>query len=233
MKSMLIGIRHAVLAAASILLVTVNSQARVSDSTDWVTWTFKPNFDGVTGGGKISNVDSGFTKGTFELTTSRSGDSNPKPRAEWKSPDVPKGKKSQFQGQLKVVSMGGNKISVAQCFLRDNDGPVSQLAIRWGNRSSSNPLQFYQVQDSGQSTLLSFKLNQTVYINTIIDTKNGDCKVYLNGTAAVKSDAKPVDVDNNGLGSREFYHKLGAYATGSGEGPVKVEWSGIQFWLSK
>jgi hypothetical protein len=177
--------------------LALSSYAQVGSG--WSSWS--PTY--VTqerGSGDISG-------NTYRLTSSSGSGEH---RAERRYQTTTSGQ-SQFQGTLKIVSMGGDRISVAQCF-KDGDTPNSILAYK-------KPNILYQVRHGGDS-LGTLTIGSTIRVNTTINTSNGYCEIYLNGSRK----------DRVTEGSGDYYHKLGAYRTASGRGPVTVEWTNIRFW---
>jgi hypothetical protein len=128
-------------------------------------------------------------------------------RAERRYATIAAGKQRQFEGTLKVNSMGGDRISVKQCF---GSGPVSLIAIK-------KPGTLYEVE--GGETLATMPIGTSARINTIINTKTNTVEVYVNGSKR-----------NTVHGKGPWYDKVGAYRTGSGRGPVNVTWTNIKFW---
>jgi len=143
---------------------------------------------------------------TFTLTCSTaSGDQ----RAERRYVTYTSGTR-QFEGSFRVVSMGGTRISLKQTF-QDPSGPFFMLAVERGGR-------LYAVH--GGSTIASgATVGATVRVNTVHQSGNQH-RTYINGSLR-HTVSSP---------SGNFYDKLGAYRTSSGQGPATVVWSGIRFW---
>jgi len=116
----------------------------------------------------------------------------------------------QFEGSFRVVSMGGTRISLKQTF-QDPTGPFFMLAVERGGR-------LYAVH--GGSTVASgATVGTTVRVNTVHQSGNQH-RTYINGSLRHTASSP----------SGNFYDKLGAYRTASGQGPATVVWSGIRFW---
>jgi hypothetical protein len=130
-------------------------------------------------------------------------------RAERKYQNLSDGR-SQMEGYMKIVSMGGDRISVAQCF-KYKSGPCSMLAYR-------KPDILYQVL--GGEQLGKVKIGDEIRVNTLINADTGKCEIYLKGSW----------VNSKSKGSGTYRHKIGAYCTDSGYGPVTVEWNRVRFW---
>jgi hypothetical protein len=116
----------------------------------------------------------------------------------------------QFQGSVKVNSLGGDRICLKQTF-QDGVGPWNMIAVK-------KPGSLYEVE--GGATLASYTIGNTVRINTVTYTGSDHVAVYVNGSM--------VEDITGGAGS--YYDKLGTYRTASGQGPVSATWSSIQFW---
>jgi hypothetical protein len=178
------------------LLVSAQAQVGSGWNTRWY-----PSYD-------VQERGSGDVSGsTFRLTSSASSGEH---RAERRYQTTTSGQ-SQMEGTVKIVSMGGDRISIAQCF-KDNSTPNSILAFR-------KPNVLYQVRHGGK-VLGNVSIGSTIRVNTTINTSNGVCEIYLNGSRK----------DGVSEGGGDYYHKLGAYRTASGRGPATVEWTNIRFW---
>jgi hypothetical protein len=116
----------------------------------------------------------------------------------------------QFEGYVKVVSLGGTRISLKQTFDQDN-GAFVMLAVERGGR-------LYMVH--GGATVGSCPVGSSVRVNTIHYTGSDKVVVYINGSSKHTA---------YGSGSN-YYDKLGAYRTSSGNGPATIQWSNIRFW---
>ncbi len=116
----------------------------------------------------------------------------------------------QFEGYVKVNSLGGDRISLKQTF-QDGVGP-------WNIISVKKPGSLYETM--GGATLSSYSIGSTIRINTVTYTGSDKVVVYINGSMK--------ETIYNGAGN--YYDKLGAYRTASGQGPVSVTWSNIRFW---
>jgi hypothetical protein len=117
----------------------------------------------------------------------------------------------QFEGYVRVVSLGGTRISLKQTFDESNAGPFYMIAVERGGR-------LYAVH--GGATLGSAPVGATVRINTVHYTGSDKLVVYINGANR-----------NTAYGSGSaYYDKLGAYRTNSGQGPASVQWTNVRFW---
>lgn len=167
--------------------------------TGWTRWY--PSFS-------TQEVGSGDVSGdTFKITSSSDSGEH---RAERRYQTTTSGR-SQFEGTLKIVSIGGDRISVAQCF-KNGDGANSILGYK-------KPGTLYQVRH-GQYDVGSLRVGETIRVNTIINTSTGICEIWLNGSKK----------DGVSEGAGDYYHKLGAYRTASGRGPITVQWTNVKFW---
>jgi hypothetical protein len=157
-------------------------------------------------GFKLQQVGCGHINGlTFQLTCSNgSGQQRAERRYETYS-----GGTRQFEGYFRITSMAGSRISLKQTF--KTTGPFFLLAVERGGR-------LYSVH-GGNTIATGATVGTTVRVNTV-HVVGGQLRVYINGSLkyTVKSP------------SGSFYDKFGAYRTASGQGPITVVWSGIQFW---
>ncbi len=116
----------------------------------------------------------------------------------------------QFQGNVVVNSLGGDRINIKQTF-NGSTGPFNIIAVK-------KPGELYEVE--GGATLSSYTIGSSVRINTIITRAGGKVQVYINGSLKeTKTGAGP-----------DLYDKVGAYVSASGTGPATVTWTGVQFW---
>jgi hypothetical protein len=114
----------------------------------------------------------------------------------------------QFEGSFRIVSMGGGRISLKQTFAR---GPFFLLAVERGGR-------LYVV--GGTTIATGATVGATVRLNTVHDVAGRTLRVYINGQLK-------YTVRSSG---NSFYDKFGAYRTATGNGPITVVWSDVQFW---
>jgi hypothetical protein len=173
-----------------------------------------PAFAEVEGGGwtayspsfKTQQVGCGQISGlTFKLTCSSSSGEQ---RAERRYDTYSSGTR-QFEGYFKITSMSGSRISLKQTF--KTTGPFFLLAVERGGR-------LYSV-DGGTTIATGATVGTTVRVNTV-HAVGSQLRVYINGSLKYKVSSP----------SGSFYDKFGAYRTASGQGPIAVDWSGIQFW---
>jgi hypothetical protein len=157
-------------------------------------------------GYKVQQAGCGQVSGlTFKLTCSDSSDEQ---RAERRYDTYSSGTR-QFEGYFKITSMSGSRICLKQTF--KTTGPYFLLAVEKGGR-------LYSVE-GGDTVATGATVGTTVQVNTV-HVVGSQLRVYINGSK-VFSESSP---------SGSFYDKFGAYRTGSGQGPITVTWSGIQFW---
>jgi hypothetical protein len=189
--------------AASALLggLALTTQAQIGSG-----WTsYSPSMrTQLSGSGTYSS--SGGVE-TFRLTSSSSSGTHRSERRvenEWSSGT------NQFEGMVRVVSLGGTGISLKQTF-QPESGAFLMIAVR------SNG-ELYEV--GGGVTLASGVIGNTLRINTVSDVSASRTYVYVNGV---------LRQTRNG-GNPPLHDKYGTYRLGSGRGPVTAEWSGIKFW---
>jgi hypothetical protein len=160
----------------------------------------------VTPSVKVQQAGCGHVNGmTFSLTCASRGGQQ---RAELRYGTYTGGT-HQFEGFFRITSMGGSRISLKQTF--KTTGPFFLLGVERGGR-------LYAV--GGRTIATGATVGTTVRVNTV-HVVGSTLRVYINGSLVytVKSPG----------GS--FYDKIGAYRTASGQGPVTVVWSGVQFWV--
>jgi hypothetical protein len=118
----------------------------------------------------------------------------------------------QFEGSFKITSMGGTRISLKQTFRDGSDaGPYFLLAAERGGR-------LYSVE-GGATVATGATVGTSVRVNTVNQVGSSH-RTYINGS--LKNTVSSP--------SGSYYDKFGAYRTSSGNGPITVTWSGIQFW---
>jgi hypothetical protein len=179
-----------------VVIVGLSALAQAQVATGpWSPWN--PSFNTQTAGcGSISGS-------TFSLSCSNASGEQ---RAERRYQTFSTGTK-QFQGTVRVNSLGGDRISLQQTFSLD---AFSLIAVK-------KPGVLYQVR--GGQTLANYSIGSSVRINAVCYTGSDKVVNYVNGSL--------VQTYTGGGGS--YYFKLGAYRTNSGAGPVSVTWSGISF----
>lgn len=176
---------------------SATAQAQVANGP-WSSWS--PTYTTqLKGSGSVSGS-------TYSISNSSTSTEE---RAERRYQTFTSGSK-QFQGTVKVNSLGGDRICLKQTF-QDGVGPWNMVAVK-------KPGSLYEVE--GGATLASYTIGTSVRINTVTYTGSDHVAVYVNGSM--------VEDVTGGAGS--YYDKLGVYRTGSGQGPVSATWSSIQFW---
>jgi hypothetical protein len=189
------------LAALAIASLLATAQAQVGSG--WVSYSPGKHLQTV-GCGTYSS--SGGIE-TFKLTcSSTSGEQRAEQRVE---DDFSSGTR-QFEGIVKVTSLGGSGISLKQTF-QANNGAFLMIAVKTGGT-------LYDVQSG--TTLASSIVGVSTRINTVTDVGGQKTYEYVNGT---------LKHTLNG-GSTPFYNKYGTYRLGSGNGPITAEWSGVKYW---
>jgi hypothetical protein len=148
-------------------------------------------------------------------------------RAEYRFPDLSQTTTEQFQGDVTLNNLDGNRVTVKQTFGPEPSTSWSLIAIDKTLTSTNFPGLtggFYDVHAIGQPMLAPFMVGQTARINTIYDPSGGSGKVsttvYINGTFVEKF----TD------GTAPNYNKIGSYVSSSGTGPCVTTWQNILFW---
>jgi MYXO-CTERM domain-containing protein len=145
---------------------------------------------------------------TFTLTCAdTSGDNRAEARVE---NDYSSGTR-QFQGEVRVVSLGGSNVSLKQTFM-PNNGAFLMLGVASDGR-------LYSVGDAG-ADLATGIIGKWVRINTIHTMSTGNHEIYVDGVLKfTKTGGRQV----------AFHDKYGTYRLGSGRGPIVAEWRNIKF----
>jgi MYXO-CTERM domain-containing protein len=139
-------------------------------------------------------------------------------RAEYRFPDLSQTTTEQFQGDVTLNNLDGDRVTVKQTFGPEPSSSWSLIAVSKGLGG------FYDVHASPQVLLAPFMVGQTARINTIYDPSGGPGKVsvavYINGTFVEKfTDGTAPD-----------YNKIGSYVSSTGTGPCVTTWQNVLFW---
>ena len=73
--------------------------------------------------------------------------------------------------------------------------------------------------ENGKTIATGATVGTAVRVNTVHESGK-QLRVYINGSLKFTQSTP----------SGSYYDKFGAYRTASGQGPITVEWSNIQFW---
>jgi hypothetical protein len=119
---------------------------------------------------------------------------------------------NQFQGTVKVTSLGGSGVSVYQTKAA-NGGTWMMVAVK-----SASSGTFYAVNPG--STVATGVIGVSIRLNAVTDCSAKTTKVYSNGS--LKATLNNV--------TAPFYDKYGTYRLDSGNGPITVQWSSTKFW---
>jgi hypothetical protein len=182
---------------ALLCSLSLRAQAQLANGP-WSSWSPTYNIQ-ESGTGDVNGLN--FTI-TSTSTTSEQ-------RAERRYQTFSTGSR-QFEGYVRVNSLGGDRISLKQTF-QDGVGAWQMIAVK-------KPGTLYSVR--GGATLSSYTIGTTARINTITYTGSDKVVVYVNGSMK--------ETILGGAGN--YYDKFGAYRTDSGQGPISVTWSNIRFW---
>ena len=144
---------------------------------------------------------------TFRLTCADTSGDN---RAEQRIQNDYSSGTNQFQGEVRVVSVGAN-IIVKQTFM-PNRGAFLMIAV-----SADGRLYIH----GGGGDVASGVVGRWVRINTIHDVSAGTHQIYADGV---------LKVTKTGGGQVAWHDKFGSYRSQSGRGPVVVEWRNARFW---
>jgi hypothetical protein len=191
------------LVAAASLICGLSATAHAQIGSGWTAYS--PSMRTQLAGSGTYSISGGVE--TFRLTSSSSTDVH---RAERRVENEWSSGTNQFEGQVRVVSLGGTGISLKQTF-QPESGAFLMIAVQ-------NDGRLYEV--GGGVTLASGVIGSTLRVNTVTDVSASKTYVYINGE---------LKQTRNG-GNPPFHDKYGTYRLGSGRGPVTAEWSGIKFW---
>jgi hypothetical protein len=186
-----------VAAALGIAGLSMSANAQIGTGWTATTETFSVQ---TTGSGTVSG-------NTFSLSYTSTGTT--KDRAERRYQSWSSGQ-HQFQGDVKVTSLGGNLICLKQTF-QETVGPWNMLAI---NKSG------YLYEHATGTNLAAYSVGSTARINTIFDCSAGTVQVYINGSLK----------ETRTGGQNPIYNKCGTYRTDSGTAPITATWSNVLFW---
>ena len=146
-------------ALALALALSSTARAQVANGP-WSSWS--PTYN-------VQLKGSGWNSGsTFGISNSSTGTEE---RAERRYQTFSSGSK-QFEGYVKVDSLGGDRICLKQTF-QDGVGPWNMIAVK-------KPGSLYEVE--GGATLASYSIGTTVRINTVTYTGSDHVAVYVNGS---------------------------------------------------
>ena len=120
----------------------------------------------------------------------------------------------QFQGDMTVTGLAGDRIGVKATFMSPGT-PWLDLGVE---KSPGGSI-IYDIQSG--TVLSPYTVGTMVRINTIVsadESATGD--IYINGSHAEKK--------TGGVGP--FFDEFGVWATAIGTGPATVTWENVQFW---
>jgi hypothetical protein len=180
----------------AILVLGMAQLANAQVGSGWTSITLAKHTD-VDGCGSISGS-------THKISCSTTGSAWQ--RAEYKLGASTSGHR-QFQGDFKVVSLGGTGITIKQTFKAPSSA-FFMLAVKAGG---------VLYQHGAGTTFATDIIGKTYRVNTTIG--GGEHRFYLNGSLKKTQSA-----------SGAFFDKYGAYKSASGKGPATVQWTGIKSW---
>jgi hypothetical protein len=193
--------------AAIACALTLASQAQVGSG--W-TEVFPSRHMQEVGCVTHSGASSGTE--TFSITCSTGGSTEE--RCEERIENDYSSGTHQFEGLVKVTSLGGSGVSLYQTKAA-NGGTWMMVAVR-----SDSGGTLYCVNPG--TTVGSGVIGVTERLNAITDCSAKTTKVYLNGSqkATLNNVTTP------------FYDKYGTYRLNSGNGPITAQWSSTRFWIN-
>ncbi|MGA3008464.1 MAG: chitobiase/beta-hexosaminidase C-terminal domain-containing protein [Opitutaceae bacterium] len=150
-------------------------------------------------------------------------------RSEFRFQDLSETVTEQFQGDVTLNSLAGNRVTVKQTFGPEPSSSWSLIAVDktlvGKGALSGYTGGFYDVHGSPQVLLAPFTAGQTARINTIYNPLGGagheTVDVYINGTW----------VEQLATGTGPNYNKIGSYVSSTGTGPCMTTWQNVLFWI--
>jgi hypothetical protein len=202
MQSGVIGVVTALALAGGLTLT-----ARAQVGSGWSSYSPSRHMQNV---GCVSHSGTSSGTETFSITCSTGGSTEE--RCEERVEDDFSSGQRQFQGNVKVTSLGGSGVSLYQTKAA-NGGTWMMVAVK-----SSSGGTLYCVNPG--TTVATGVVGVTERLNAITDCSAKTTKVYLNGSqkATLNNVTTP------------FYNKYGTYRLNSGNGPITAQWSSTKFW---
>jgi hypothetical protein len=120
---------------------------------------------------------------------------------------------NQFEGEVRVVSLGGMNVSLKQTFM-PNNGAFLMIAVAGDGR-------LYSVGDGAPGELATGIIGRWVRINTIHDVSAGTHEIHIDGV---------LKFTKRGGRQVAWHDKYGTYRLGSGRGPIVAEWRNVKYW---
>jgi hypothetical protein len=189
---------------AVLALLTFSTAAHAQIGSGWTAYS--PGMNLQLRGCGAHSASGGVE--TFRLTCSSTSADN---RAEQRITNDYSSGTNQFEGEVRVVSLGGMNVSLKQTFMPQN-GAFLMIAVGSGGR-------LYSVGNSGD--LATGIVGNWVRLNTIHTYSNGNHQIYINGS---------IKYTKTGGRQVPWHDKYGSYRLGSGRGPITVEWRNVRFW---
>jgi ricin-type beta-trefoil lectin protein len=191
--------------ATPIVLATLAATSHAQIGSGWSAYTPTMRLQ-LRGCGAHSS--SGGVE-TFRLTCSDTSNDN---RAEQRIENDYTSGTNQFEGEVRVVSLGGSNISLKQTF-RPNDGAFLMIAVGSGGRLFS--------VGGPSGDLATGIIGSWIRLNTIHSVSAGTHQIYINGSLRATKTGAPQTA---------WHDKYGTYRLGSGQGPITAEWRNVRFW---
>lgn len=193
-------------------------------------------FTDLDDGGTFSQSTRFLGNMTFAITTASGS------RSEIRRKEQSSGKQ-EMGGNFKLTREGSSadRLSIIQVLTLDDAGatsgpakPNEQLAIRKTGTTinGKRQWQFYLIQTSGQPECTSIKFVRGETVNIKMEYEKGKKPKYTLKKGSTTQSCTSGTVQNVGSNrsnqsGRNYYGKLGVYASGSGKGSATVNWSSI------
>jgi len=192
--------------AAAALACGFSLSAHAQIGTGWTPFT--ESFSIQTSNGATAKAIAGGYE--FKSPNNGAGKVN---RAEQRFATMPAKSIVQWQGDLVVKSLTGDRIAVKQC----HQITISSFLII--DITKAGGIHFIIL--SGPS-LGSYTIGTSIRMTTIMNNKTGVVDIYFNGAH--------VGSKSGGLGGGGMYDKCGAYVSRSGTGGLDDTWVNLKFW---
>jgi|SRR5580700_4805862 hypothetical protein len=193
--------------AAVAFACGLSLSAHAQIGTGWTSFT--ESFSVQTSNGATAKAISGG----YEFTTPNKGKGKVS-RAEQRFATMPANSIVQWQGDLVVKSLTGDRIAVKQCH------QVTIAAFLIIDITKAGGTHFFILGTSDD--LGSYTIGTKIRMTTIMNNKTGVVDVYFNGTH--------VGSKSGGKGGGGMYDKCGSYVSSSGTGGMDDTWTDLKFW---
>jgi MYXO-CTERM domain-containing protein len=188
------------------VLLSLSAAAKAQVGTGWTP--YDPPERVQTRGCATYGAEGGVER--FGLTCDAASGDN---RAEQRIENDYSSGTNQFDGEVRVVSIGGMNVSIKQTFM-PNNGAFLMIAVGGDGR-------LYSVGDGAGGELATGVIGRWVRISTVHDVGAGTHEIYVDGA---------LKFTKRGGRQVSWHDKYGTYRLGSGRGPIVAEWRNVKYW---